>query len=136
IGCRLARDTGAPAGARGRTTSGAVDQLAERCPPGAGRRGSRADQSGAGQTVGQARLAAVAPAATRLGRSRAGVGQWSPAAQLDCRSGCDTAPQAVDHAPGPEPDGGLVGGLAGTRDGWISKYDLHNLTMVAEVRAG
>jgi mono/diheme cytochrome c family protein len=32
------------------------------------------------------------------------------------------------------PDGRFV--YLGSRDGWVSKYDLHNLTAVAEVRAG
>lgn len=41
---------------------------------------------------------------------------------------------ALHGGPKFSPDGRFV--YFASRDGWISKYDLHNLTMVAEVRAG
>src|SRR5690606_27548182 len=41
---------------------------------------------------------------------------------------------ALHGGPKFSPDGRFV--YFASRDGWISKYDLHNLTMIAEVRAG
>ena len=41
---------------------------------------------------------------------------------------------ALHGGPKFSPDGRYV--YFASRDGWISKYDLHNLTMVAEIRAG
>lgn len=41
---------------------------------------------------------------------------------------------ALHGGPKFSPDGRFV--YFASRDGWVSKYDLHNLTMVAEVRAG
>lgn len=41
---------------------------------------------------------------------------------------------ALHGGPKFSPDGRFV--YFASRDGWISKYDLHNLTMIAEIRAG
>ncbi|PRB82899.1 nitrite reductase [Pseudomonas sp. MYb185] len=41
---------------------------------------------------------------------------------------------ALHGGPKFSPDGRFV--YFASRDGWVSKYDLHNLTMIAEVRAG
>ena len=41
---------------------------------------------------------------------------------------------ALHGGPKFSPDGRFV--YFGSRDGWVTKYDLHNLTLVAEIRAG
>ena len=97
-------------------------------------RASRKDLRPRAPGLGQAGVQRRSDESVRRGRDAATTTPPSSTATASCRSRAFATHYALHGGPKFSPDGRYV--YFGSRDGWVSKYDLWNLRMDAEVRAG